>query len=240
MRAIIVDDELKSREVLKTLVENFCEGVEVIRMCEDIEDSIEAITSLEPDLLFLDIHLKNGDSFQILKALPSMHFDIIFCTAYDEYTVKALKFSGITCLFKPIDITELQDSIASIRDRHIDMQVAYEMANGLLKSKFRKIPVVTSSGLQFTSVEDVVYLEQLEEGVLIHLKNNESMKSVRTLDQFLDIILSKDFIRLDDQYIVNQQWIDLKRSGSSRLHFNNGEFVDVEKGRLYGVLKGLG
>jgi len=237
MKAIIVDDELKSREVLKTLIETFCEGVEIIRLCEDIDDSIAAITELKPDLLFLDIHLKNGDSFQILKALPEMKFDIIFVTAYDEFTVKALKFSGITCLFKPIDINELQEAISSIKERPIDMQVAYEMANGLLKSKFSKIPVVTSSGLRFTSVEDIVYLEQTEHGVEIHLSDFSNMNSVRNLEQFLDIILSTDFIRLDDKHVVNRNWIEKNLSGSGRMHFKNAEWIDVEKGRLYEVLK---
>ena len=165
MRAIIVDDELKSREVLRTLVETFCDDIEVVCTCEDIDDSIAAIKREKPDLVFLDIHLKNGDSFQILKGLDDLNFDIIFVTAYDEYSVKALKFTGITCLFKPIDVDELVQAISSLREKHLDMHTAYEMVDGLLRSKFSKVPIITPTGLTFVGVENILYLRSLDKGV---------------------------------------------------------------------------
>src|SRR6056300_959848 len=94
-RALIVDDELKSREVTKTLLGAFCPEVEVVADAEDIAGALRTIEDYKPQLVFLDITLKEGDSFQILKEIDEINFEIIFVTAYDEYSIKALKFSGI-------------------------------------------------------------------------------------------------------------------------------------------------
>lgn len=240
MRAIIVDDELKSREVLRTLVETFCEDIEVIRTCEDIEDSIAAIKEEKPDLLFLDIHLKNGDSFQILKGLDELNFDIIFVTAYDEYSVRALKFTGITCLFKPIDIDELAEAVGSLRDRNLDMDTAYEMVDGLLQSKFSKVPIITPGGLTFVGVQDILYLQSMEQGVELHTTDGHVTRSVKDLSKFQEVFVTKDFIQVGDDLLINASWIDRNNSDKGIMKFRNGDDLEMPKELLYKTLKGLG
>jgi two-component system LytT family response regulator len=237
MKAIVVDDEMKSREVLKSLLETFCTDVEVIASCEGIEDSIEAIQRLHPDIVFLDINLKHGDSFQILQRLNVLDFKIVFVTAYDEYSVRALRFSGIHCLFKPLDIQELVKTIDELKIQNKNFDMAYEMVNGLLKSKYTTLPVVTSGGIQFKEIDKILYLSSTDKGVEIHLSQGDIMKSEKNIDSFLDIILSKDFLKITDQLVVNITWIDQQNSGSGILKFTNGQHLQTDKSLLYGFLK---
>lgn len=228
LRALIVDDELKSREVIKSLLENFCPTVEVVGMADDIESSIEAIETFKPDVVFLDISLKEGDSFQILKALKEINFDIIFVTAYDEYTVKALRYSGITCLFKPLDIEELQKAIAEVEKRSINMNIAYQMANGMLQSKFTKIPVITSSGIAFQSVENIAFVVKSPSGSVLHFLNGESIPSSRSIDAIQDVMFNQDFKKLDANVLINTKHLDPTQSSPAVLVYHNGLKIKLD------------
>ncbi|MCO4818910.1 MAG: response regulator transcription factor [Bacteroidetes bacterium] len=222
LRSIVVDDELKSREVIKTLVENFCPEVEIVGMAEDIVGAIAAIESLQPNLVFLDITLKEGDSFQILQALDEINFEIIFVTAYDEYSVKAINYSGITCLFKPIDIDELQQAVKQIAKSKTNMTTAYQMVNGILKSKFTKIPVITKAGLVFTSIKNITYITASDTGSTIHFVDNEKVESKRNITEFEDVILSNKFQRLDNKTLINSAQLKPIQGKRNQLEFMNG------------------
>jgi two-component system LytT family response regulator len=227
LRALIVDDELKSREVIKSLVETFCPEVDVVGTAEDIVGSIAAIEAKKPDLVFLDISLKEGDSFQILQQLNEINFDIIFVTAYDEYSIKALKYSGIKCLLKPLDIDELQQAVKEVAIQSTNMNTAYKMVNGILKSGFKKIPVITSSGLQFSSIKDITYIQQSNDGSTIHFIDEQMVKSKRKISEFDDIIVSEQFKLVDSDFMVNLDLLDPSESSKKQLVFKNGVRVDI-------------
>jgi len=232
LRSIVVDDELKSREVIKTLVESFCPDVEIVGMAEDISGALDAIKQLKPNLVFLDITLKEGDSFQILQALDEITFEIIFVTAYDEYSVRALKYSGITCLFKPLDIEELQEAVKKVVKSKTNMTTAYQMVNGILKSKFTKIPVITQGGLVFTSIKKITYIEASEVGSTIHFIDNESVDSRRNIAEFEDIILSDNFKRIENKLLVNTAQLKPIQNNRKLLEFLNGECISADGSAL--------
>src|SRR5688572_30566455 len=102
IRSIIVDDEQKSRENLKVLLTDFCQGVEVVAMCQDVSEAMEMIPKCKPDVVFLDIQLRKETGFDILEKLKNIDFEIIFTTAYSEYATKAFRFAAIDYLMKPI------------------------------------------------------------------------------------------------------------------------------------------
>ncbi|MBI1307549.1 MAG: response regulator [Bacteroidetes bacterium] len=232
IRAIVIDDEVKSREVIKALIANFCEDVEVVSEAGDIEQSLKIIHQFKPDLVFLDITLKEGDSFQILQKLESIDFDIIFVTAYDEYSVRALKFSGITCLFKPLDIEELQSAIRLVRNRATNTGLAYEMVNGILKSKFTRIPIITSGGLRFTDVSEITFIEKNPEGVMVHTLEGENIQSKRDLQEFAEIIMHNKFLSIGQRMLVNKDLIDPVSLIKGQLSFKNGIDLPVSKQEL--------
>jgi two-component system LytT family response regulator len=219
--AFIVDDELKSREVLKSLLETFCQEVQVVGMAGNIADSVEAIRKLNPQLVFLDISLKEGDSFQILAQLPKISFEIIFVTAYDEYSVRALKFSGIKCLFKPIDIDELIEAVEEVTSEPGRSNMAYELADGMIKSKFTRIPVITSGGLYFADINDILYFKKDTKGTLIKLVNGDSMLSEKKVHEFAAIILSDKFCQAGINLMVNRDKVIASLTRKDCLVFTN-------------------
>ena len=229
INAVVIDDEIKSREVIKTLIANFCENVHVVGEAGDIVGGVAIINEKQPDLVFLDITLKEGDSFQILEQISPINFDIIFVTAYDEYSVKALTYSGIKCLFKPLDIDEFVDAIKVVAARPTDMGLAYEMVDGILKSKFRKIPIITSTGLKFTDVAEITYIEQNDQGVTIHCRNGDMVNSQRGIKEFKDIIFNARFTSLGARLLVNTTHVDFSHQNAQIMQFRNDEQVKLTK-----------
>ena len=117
LKAIVVDDELKSRESLKILIDDFCEGVEVSALCQNVQEALEAISTHKPHVVFLDIQLQRETGFDLLNEIKDFDFSVIFTTAYSEYAVRAFKFSAIDYLLKPINIEELKKAVYKVEKK---------------------------------------------------------------------------------------------------------------------------
>lgn len=222
MKCVIVDDEAKSREVLKSLLENFCEGIEVAGMAADIVSAVQMIKENRPQLVFLDIHLKEGDSFQILKQFNPIPFEMIFVTAYDEFSVRALSFAGIKCLFKPLDISELQAALQQVKRFKGSSHMAYEMAEGILQSRFENIPVITPSGLSFVPVSQLNYCCSQEDDTLLFFADNLQSRSEKPVVKFRELLPKKDFIWLDEGFLINKQQLQIEQTKQNTLVFKDG------------------
>src|SRR5688500_15797348 len=108
IRTIIVDDENYCCETLVVLLNTYCPDVEVIDICHNGAVALESIVQHQPDLLFLDIEMPQMNGFQLLEKLPKVNFELIFTTSYDQYAIKAIRFSALDYLLKPVDREELQ------------------------------------------------------------------------------------------------------------------------------------
>ena len=115
--AVIIDDELHSLETLSWKINEYCEGVQVLATFSDPTIGLAYLESNEVDLLFLDIEMPVLSGFDVLQKISNVNFDVIFTTAYDEYGIKAIKYSALDYLLKPIDSEELQNAIAKYRDK---------------------------------------------------------------------------------------------------------------------------
>ena len=115
IRGVIIDDEAKSRESLQIILQDFCNNVQVVGLCQSVSEAIATIKETKPDVVFLDIHMQRETGFDLLTSLRQIDFEIIFTTAHAEYAVKAFKFSAIDYLLKPIDIVELKKALEKSR-----------------------------------------------------------------------------------------------------------------------------
>ena len=117
LNSIIVDDELKSREGLRSLVEKFLDNVEVAAVCKNGDEAIQAIRKYKPHVIFLDVQLQRETGFDMLERLGDIDFEIIFTTAYSEFALPAFKYSAIDYLLKPIDVNDLKRAIEKVEKR---------------------------------------------------------------------------------------------------------------------------
>ncbi len=161
IKSIIVDDEFKSRESLKKMLLTFCEGVQVNATCENVMEGIKAINDYKPDVVFLDVQMQGESGFDLLNKIKEIDFAVVFTTAHAEYAIKAIKFSAIDYLLKPIDIDDLKEALEKVekkQNNNIDDKVKQLIKN--LKSNSTenyKLALPTSQGLAFIKVSDILY-----------------------------------------------------------------------------------
>ena len=232
-KALIVDDERKSREVLKSLLELYCPNIEIARLAHDIPSALDLINKENPELVFLDISLKDGDSFMILDQLETIDFNIIFITAFDEYSIKALNYSGIPCLFKPVDIDELVKVVEDVsKNSFQDTALKYEYADKLLKSKFSKIPVLRQDGINVLELSQISSLQVEKDGTLITMENGEIVTSKRTIKTFKGVLPSDYFYSVSDSLTINLLQVNLPPERfRNRVLMINGDKFGIEKSK---------
>ena len=119
LKAVIVEDETRSRETLGGLLKLYCKNVDVVAEADGVQTGINAISEHQPDVVFLDIQMPDGSGFKLLESLTDINFDIIFTTAYDQFAIKAIKFSAIDYLLKPIFPDDLVAAVKKAEERQL-------------------------------------------------------------------------------------------------------------------------
>jgi two-component system, LytTR family, response regulator len=228
IRTVLIDDETDSIRVLQKLLETYCPQVEVVGTADGVETGLEVIQATRPDLLFLDIEMTQGNAFDLLNRLQPMTFQIIFVTAFDNYAIRAFKYSAVDYLLKPVDIDELVGAVRRVTERSqqrniVDqMQVFLEnMGNYSLAQQ--KMAVPTVDGLIFINLREVVRLEAKSSYTQIKLENGEAVMATRTIKDYEDILPETLFCRIHNSHIINLQKIE-------KYHKGRGGYVVLEDG----------
>jgi two-component system LytT family response regulator len=245
LNCIIVDDELKSRESLKILIEDFCEGVNVKDLCQNVSEAIQAIEVHKPDVVFLDIQLQRETGFDLLSQLKNVEFEVIFTTAFSEYAIKAFKYSAIDYLLKPIDIEELKLSLKKVEKRK--GEVVSERLHQLLlnlkagTSENYKLALPTADGLVFVKVSEILYCEASSNYTEIVLTDNRKYIVSRTLKEYEDMLAEQNFYRIHHSYLINLNEIKkYVRGEGGYVIMNNDKSLDVSKRKKEGFLSRIG
>ncbi|HEY0744308.1 MAG TPA: LytTR family DNA-binding domain-containing protein [Chryseosolibacter sp.] len=207
IRSIIVDDELKSRESLKILLEDFCDNVEVKALCQNVEEGLAAIAEHKPDVVFLDIQMQRETGFDLLAKIKSVNFEVVFTTAYSEYAIKAFKFSAIDYLLKPIDIEELKKALGKV-ERKLNgsfSQRLEQLIENLKPAQPQnyKLALPTTDGLVFVKISDIIYCEASSNYTNIVCADGKKYLVSRTLKEYEDILIDQNFFRIHNSYLIN-------------------------------------
>src|SRR5215813_14837109 len=117
IRCILIDDESNSLEMMEWLLKTYCPQVKIEAMCTAADKGIEAIKKYQPDVVFLDIEMPNMNGFDLLESFDKLPFDVVFCTAYDQFAIKAFRYSALNYLLKPVDPDDLQETIRRLEEK---------------------------------------------------------------------------------------------------------------------------
>lgn len=246
LKAILIDDEESSLNSLKEKIIRHCPNVEIIATCHSAGTAIPAIETLRPDLLFLDIEMPVMNGFLLLQQLMYKNFELIFTTAYDHYSVKAIRSSALDYLMKPIDIDELKAAVqraAEKKERVASVHQLELLLENVLhqRSTFQRLAIPTSEGLQFIQLDQIVYLEAHINYTHFHLADNKRYIASRTLKDFEEMLPADLFIRIHNSHIINKNFAEKYiRGEGGQVVLSNGVILDVAKRKKADFLKAIG
>src|SRR6266498_518433 len=244
IKAIIIDDEPYCCEILAAMLEECCSDVKVIAICNNGVDGLASIRRLSPDLVFLDVEMPKMNGFAMLEQLSSVNFHLIFTTSYDQYALKAFRFSAIDYLLKPIDREELQKAVQKVIQRsqaplpqqlEILMQKIHQPT-----SSINKIALPTMDGLQMIPVDSIISCESDDNYTVFLLKNKKKIVVSSTLKEIEEILEDYHLVRVHRSYLVNLNEIEKYQKGEGGyLVMSDGSTIDVSRSKKEVLLKKL-
>ena len=213
INAIIIDDEKYCVEVLEELLTAHCSMINICATCQSGEEGIACINQHQPDLIFLDIEMPRMNGFDMLKRLLPFHFDVIFTTAYDNYAIRAFKYSALDYLLKPIDVEDLKAAVDKYlhpktqRNYAAQLDLLIENIKHLNPSLIHRIAIPTVQGLMMLPINDIIYCEANSSYTIIHLIKKEKVVSAKTLKEYEELLEVHNFFRVHNSHLINLNFV---------------------------------
>lgn len=249
-KAIIVDDEANSREALKGKIKLFCPELDLIGEAEDVPSAIKLCEINRPEILFLDVNLAGASGFEVLEQLMQSENkmpEVIFTTAHDEYAIKAIKFSAVDYLLKPIDPEELVKAVRKVEaksdfDPSLKLNALIENIRQATDSP-KKIVIPSSDGLHLVRISEISRCESSSNYTQFHLSTGKTMLASKTLKEFDNILCDFNFERVHKSHLVNMNFVKkYVQSDGGYLVMEDGSKIPVanrKKEQLVQMLRAL-
>lgn len=245
IKILIVDDETAASNMLRLLIEKQLPAQKEIRCVNSPAEALQLIPAFSPTLLMLDIEMPEMNGFDLLNRLGAWDFDLIFTTAYDRYAIKAIRFSALDYLLKPIDIVDLQNALNRhlVRREHGQPQQAPLIDNLLTNLKQKdagnfKLALSTSEGTFFFDPKDIIRLEGESNYTRFFLSNHKPVLVSKTLKEYEELLTAYDFIRVHKSFLVNRSFVQhMDRDGV--LWLKDGSHILVSRRKKEEVMKEL-
>ncbi len=246
VKAVLIDDEQHNCETLSLLLKRYCPAVRVIAAYTDPQKAVQEIPELQPDLLFLDVLMPAMTGFDLLEQLgEQLSLKVIFVTAYNEYALKAIKFSALDYLLKPIEIEELQRAVAkaekaqNVSSTVEQLQLLRENLESM-QSGPKRIALTTLDGLIFVETKEIIRCEAESNYTIVHVKNGNTVAVSKSLIEFERLLGDFHFFRVHNSHLINVNHIaEYHRGDGGYLVMSDKALVDVSRRRKEAFLKRL-
>ncbi|MGB1242037.1 MAG: LytR/AlgR family response regulator transcription factor [Chitinophagales bacterium] len=206
IEAVIVEDEQGTIEVIKDMLALFCPEVKVLGAAKSVGAAKVLILEKKPQLVFLDIQLKGGNGFQLLKEFQELPFKVIFITAFDNYAVKAFKYSAVDYLLKPIDPDELVDSIERISSNVERNSLPLQTLQKNVKS-LENILLKTQESYHVVKIAEIIYCQSEGNYTTFFIKNGRKILVSKPLKYYTQLLAGREFYRIHQSYLINMKSI---------------------------------
>ena len=233
MKCIIVDDEILVAGNLEMLLARYCPEVEVDGIAHSAKEAEVLIRDKRPDLVFLDVEMPHGNGFDLLKKFDRVDFGVIFVTAFDHYAIKAIKFSAIDYLLKPIDINELVAAVSKaqiqLKSRSVNQGLNLLLQNmAQPATRLQKLTLPTMEGMTFVNIDEILYCKSDGNYTSFHLMGGQSLLVTRQIGTYEDLLPEPLFCRIHRQYIINVNKVTKYIKGrGGYVVMSDGKVIDV-------------
>ena len=206
IKALIIDDEERSRDVLHTLLSKHAKTIEVLDECDCVEEAVQSIKTHQPDVIFLDIEMPRYAGFEIVEFFENIDFEIIFITAYDQYAIKAFELAAIDYLLKPIEIKRLKAAIDKLQKKIGTQKIEQNykiLVESLKNEKTEKIIIPFNREQKVLYFKDIIAIEAQESYSVFHCSEGQKFMVSKNLKYYESILEDSQFFRSHKSWLIN-------------------------------------
>jgi two-component system LytT family response regulator len=218
-KAIIVDDEERSRQTLNGLLARYCPEVTVIGEAGSVSEAAELLQKQSPDILFLDINLPDGTGMDVLEHFPQRSFEVIFTTAHNEYSLKAFHYAALHYLLKPISYIQLREAVGRMKTPDTKQAERLQVMHEQLREERKSIVLTSLEGFSVVQIEHIIRCEADSNYTKIFFTSDKPFVASRNLSHFEELLSDIGFVRVHNKHLVNVKHVR---------HYHRGRGGDVE------------
>ena len=229
IRVVIIDDEQDAINSIELIINEYCFNAEVVGNASSAVEGREVIIDKKPDLVFLDIEMPRGNGFDLLEMLPERNFEVIFITAYNNFAIRAFKYSAIDYILKPIDIDEFVEAVSKAEKRiallKSNPQTGTDKYDVLLDniktSKPSKIMISTSEGQIYIEITNINRIEAEGSYSTLFLNNSKKVLVSKNLKEFENMLTDSSFYRSHNSHLINLKYV-------KKYVIKDGGYIEME------------
>ena len=238
---IIVEDEVNSYELLKKIIAEYCPSLQLIGHARGVEDAFKLLESQPCDILFLDIEIEGGKSFEVLNQLTNRDFSIIFTTAYDTYAIEAFKVDAVDYILKPYAPTDIIAAVQRVIERK-SSGAAFQHLHSLLNNQngHKKIALSTMEGVRFCSADEIIRLEAEGSYCTVYLEAGDRVVVSKTLLEVEKSLPKNQFFRAHAKHAINKDYVkQILHADGGHIEMTNGDAIPIARRRKKELLNFL-
>jgi len=236
IRTILVDDEPRGLTSMEKLLEMNCPDIAIVASCNNVDTAIEKITELDPDLIFLDIAMPVKNGFDLLKEIKEPRFEVIFITAYNQFTIEAFHFSATDYLVKPVDDELLINAVNRAKKRIAEKSGSKNIETLLHNLQQKQTPsklklcLPSMKGFQVAELNDILYAESSGNYTNFHFTNQHPICTSKPIHEYEELLADAGFVRIHKSCIVNLLHVkEYLRGDGGTVILSNGHEVEVAR-----------
>lgn len=236
IKAVIIDDEKNLRDINRQLINDNFKQIEIIGEAGSVDDGIKIIKQNNPDIVLMDIEINGGTAFNILQNVKPYNFKLIFITAYNHFAIKAIKYSAIDYILKPVNefefINAIENAINTINNSHTAKQVDNFFDHFEKKTQSKKIVLRTSDAIHIVDVPDIIYCQSDNSYTTFYLADKKEILVSKPIKEYDELLEGFNFVRPHQSYLVNLNHIKkVDKTDGGFIILNNGREIPVSARR---------
>lgn len=237
LKTVIIDDEQDAVEFISSIIGEYCPSLEVIGKGYNVIQGTQIIKEKKPDLVFLDVEMPNGNGFDLLAQFPEKDFDVVFITAFNHYAIKAIKFSAVDYILKPININEFIEAVTRVIKKRSEKSPAGNDSLRILLENLRsplpsRLAIPTSDGMEYLNPRDIIRIEADRSYSWFFLNGNRKILVSKHLKEFQELLGDRNFFRSHNSHLVNLRFVrKFIRKEGGYIEMQDGSMVPVSRNK---------
>jgi two-component system LytT family response regulator len=237
LKTVIIDDEQDAVDFINSIIGEYCSSLEVVGKANNVVQGIAVVNEKKPDLVFLDVEMPNGTGFDLLAQFPEKDFEVIFITAFNHYAIKAIKFSAVDYILKPININEFIEAVNRVIKKRSERSSPGNENLRILMENLRssfpsRLAIPTSDGMEYLNPKDIIRIEADRSYSWFFLSSNRKILVSKRLKEFQELLNDRYFFRPHNSHLINLKFVKkyIRKEGGY-IEMTDSSIIPVSRNR---------